>query len=135
MRLPCYYLALSLWLRLGHGVLALRALSVAAMALAVLPLYSAARRLFDARIATVAGLLFATTPLVVGWAQKARPYALQTFFCRSRSGDLLRFIAPRRRCRTGSARGALRAFRTRRFAAAPTDLGWLACALAAGSRC
>lgn len=70
---PLYYLALSLWLRLGHGIAVLRALSVLALALAVLPLYGAARRLFDARTAAVAGLLFALTPLVAGWAQKARP--------------------------------------------------------------
>ena len=132
MRLPCYYLALSFWLRLGHGVLALRALSVAAMALAVLPLYSAARRLFDARIATVAGLLFATTPLVVGWAQKARPYALQTFLLSIAFWGFIEVYCAEAALQEWIGAGVLRAFRTRRIAAARTDLGWLACALGGG---
>lgn len=129
---PIYYLALSLWLRLGRGVLALRALSVVAMALAVLPLYGAARRLFDARTAALAGVLFAITPLVVGWAQKARPYALQTFFLSIAFWGFIEVYFAEAAMQEWIGAGLLRAFRTRRIAAARTDLGWLACALGGG---
>ncbi|MBW4090704.1 MAG: glycosyltransferase family 39 protein [Proteobacteria bacterium] len=126
---PLYYLLLSLWLPIGHGVAALRLLSVLAMALAVLPLYAAARRLFDDRTAAVAGLLFALTPLVVGWAQKVRPYPLQTLFLAiAFCGFVEVWCAPEAHAdRIGQ--GMARAVRTRRWGAARADLGWLACAL------
>jgi mannosyltransferase len=129
---PVYYLALSLWLRLGHGVLALRALSALALALAVLPLYGAARRLFDTRTATVAGLLFALTPLVANWSQKARPYALQTLFLAVAYWGFVEVYCTPAARGDWIGQGLVRALRTRRVGAARTDLGWLACGLGGG---
>ncbi len=129
---PLYYMVLSLWLRLGHGIAVLRALSVLAMALAVLPLYGAARRLFDARTAAVAGLLFALTPLVVGWAQKARPYAVQTLFLSIAFWGFVEVWCAREAHEEWIGRGVVRALRIRRIGTARTDLGWLACALGGG---
>ncbi len=77
---PAYYLALTGWLALGHGVAALRGLSVLAMVAAVPPVFDAGRRLLGARVALLAVLLFVLAPESVAWAQKARPYALQAFF-------------------------------------------------------
>jgi 4-amino-4-deoxy-L-arabinose transferase-like glycosyltransferase len=76
---PAYYLALSLWLYLGHGVAVLRGLSALALALAVPLLFDAARRLLGPRAALLAVLLFVLGPESVAWAQKARPYAFQAF--------------------------------------------------------
>ena len=129
---PVYYLVLSQWLRLGHGIFALRALSALAMALAVVPLYGAARRLLDARTATIAGILFALTPMVANWAQKARAYALQTFLLSIAFwGFAVIFTAPEAR-RDWIGQGLLRAARTRDPRAAVTDLGWLAVGLGGG---
>jgi 4-amino-4-deoxy-L-arabinose transferase-like glycosyltransferase len=75
-----YYLALSLWLRLGHGVATLRGLSALALVLAVPLLFDAGRRLLGPRVALLAVLLFVLGPESVAWAQKARPYAFQAFW-------------------------------------------------------
>ncbi len=77
---PVYYLVLTGWLRLGHDVATLRALSVLAMLLAVPPLFDAARRLLGVRVALLAVLLFVLAPDNVAWARTARPYALQALF-------------------------------------------------------
>ena len=77
---PVYYLVLTGWLRLGHDVATLRALSVLAMLLAVPPLLDAARRLLGVRVALLAVLLFVLAPDNVAWARTARPYALQALF-------------------------------------------------------
>jgi 4-amino-4-deoxy-L-arabinose transferase-like glycosyltransferase len=76
---PGYYLVLTAWLGFGHGVAALRGLSVAAMVLSVPLLFDAARRLLGAPTALLAVLLFVLGPESVAWAQKARPYAFQAF--------------------------------------------------------
>lgn len=75
---PLYYLLLSLWLRQGHDPFILRSLSALAMTAAVPLLGDAARRLLGWRVAVLAMLLFALDANCVDWAQKARPYALQT---------------------------------------------------------
>jgi uncharacterized membrane protein len=77
---PAYYLALTFWLHLGHGVAVLRGLSVLAMVLCVPLLFDAARRLLGAKVALLAVLLFVLGPDSVAWAQKARPYPLQALF-------------------------------------------------------
>ncbi len=128
---PVYYLALSLWLRLGHGELALRGLSVLAMALSVLPLYGAARRLCDAPTAAIAGLLFALAPTVAFWAQRARPYALQTFFLSVAFWGFAEVYCAAAAREEWIGHGIARAFRTRRIEPARTDVAWLACALGA----
>jgi mannosyltransferase len=77
---PAYYLALTGWLRLGHGVVVLRGLSVLAMVLSVPLLFDAARRLLGVPTALLAVVLFVLGPDSVAWAQKARPYPLQALF-------------------------------------------------------
>jgi len=129
---PLYYLALTYWLRLGHGVLVLRSLSVVAMALAVLPLYGAARRLFGPAVAALAGILFVLTPLITSWAQKARPYPLQTLLLAVAFWGFVEvFCAPEART-DWIGQGTARALRMGRAGAARTDLGWLAYALGSG---
>jgi 4-amino-4-deoxy-L-arabinose transferase-like glycosyltransferase len=77
---PAYYLALTPWLQLGHGVAVLRGLSTLAMVLCVPLVFDTARRLLGVRVALLAALLFVLAPDCVAWAQKARPYALQALF-------------------------------------------------------
>ena len=77
---PVYYLLLTEWLRLGHGVAVLRGLSLAAMLLTVPLLFDTARRLLGVRVALLAVLLLVFGPLGVAWAQKARPYPVQALF-------------------------------------------------------
>jgi 4-amino-4-deoxy-L-arabinose transferase-like glycosyltransferase len=75
---PLYYLALSLWLDLGHDVVVLRGLSALAMVLAVVPFYDGIRRLLGRQTALLAILLWVINPYAVSWAHIARPYPLQT---------------------------------------------------------
>jgi 4-amino-4-deoxy-L-arabinose transferase-like glycosyltransferase len=76
---PAYYLALTGWLHLGHGMAALRGLSAFAMVLVVPLLFDTARRLLGVPTALLAVLLFILGPESVAWSQKARPYAFQAF--------------------------------------------------------
>ena len=77
---PLYYLLLTFWLRVGHSPLVLRSLSVLAIVLCVPLLLDAGTRLVGRRAALLATLLFVFDPSVLLWAQRARPYALQTLF-------------------------------------------------------
>jgi mannosyltransferase len=77
---PLYYLLLSCWLKLGHDPFVLRGLSALALVACVPLLGDAARRLLGWPAALLAALLFALDANCVDWAQKARPYALQTAF-------------------------------------------------------
>jgi mannosyltransferase len=77
---PLYYLALTIWLRLGHDAATQRELSVLGMVLAAPLVFDAGRRLLGGPAALLAMLLFVVAPESVAWAQKARPYALQAFF-------------------------------------------------------
>lgn len=129
---PIYYLALSLWLRSGDGVLALRSLSVLALVLAVLPLYGAAQRLFDTSTAAAAGLFFALSPLIVDWAQKARPYAVQTCLLSVAFWGFAEVYCADAARREWIGQGALRAVRTHRLSGFRTDLAWLAVAVGGG---
>jgi 4-amino-4-deoxy-L-arabinose transferase-like glycosyltransferase len=129
---PVYYMALSICLWFGDGAVALRLMSALAAALAVFPLYYAAKRLYDTPTAVVAGLLFALAPFAVYWAQRARPYALQTLFL------AIAFWGFAEVYRAAAARdawvgqGIAAAIRTRRVTAARTDFAWLAVALGGG---
>jgi 4-amino-4-deoxy-L-arabinose transferase-like glycosyltransferase len=123
---PLYYLTLSLWLHLGTSVFVIRALSAAAVTLALLPLHAAAKRLFDDRVALLASLLFAIAPLSLTWAQKARPYPLQLLFVACAFWGLVRVWHVRDRV-VGA--GVREAFRQRRFGPAGIDLGWFAYAV------
>jgi 4-amino-4-deoxy-L-arabinose transferase-like glycosyltransferase len=123
---PLYYLTLSLWLGLGTSVFVIRALSAVAMTLALLPLYGAARRLFDDRVALLASLLFAIAPLGVTWAQKARPYPLQLLLVACAFWGFVRVWQARDQV---IGMGVRAAFRQRTFLPASVDLGWFAYAV------
>lgn len=69
---PIYFLILRLWLQLGSAEWWLRALSVIFGAGALALLYRLAGRLFDRRVALVAGLLGATSPFFLWYSQETR---------------------------------------------------------------
>jgi len=77
---PLYYVILSLVLPLGSGPIFLRAASAIAHVVATGLVYGSAATLFNRRIAAIAAVLFAINPELVDFAQKARPYAMQTMF-------------------------------------------------------
>lgn len=123
---PLYYLTLSLWQGLGTSVFVIRALSAAAMALALLPLHAAARRLFNERVALMASFLFAIAPLDITWAQKARPYPLQVLLVACAFWGFIRVWHSGEQI-IGS--GIRELFRQRSFLPASVDLGWFAYAV------
>jgi 4-amino-4-deoxy-L-arabinose transferase-like glycosyltransferase len=129
---PLYYLALTAWLGLGHGVLVLRSLSVLGMSVAAAFVYLSAQDLFGRRVAVVAVLLFIINPYVVMWAQKARPYALQTMLV---AVSFWGFVGVARADRARMAligSDAVAAIRARNWSIAATDLRWAAYILGGG---
>ncbi|MGH7075203.1 MAG: glycosyltransferase family 39 protein, partial [Stellaceae bacterium] len=123
---PLYYAILGIWLKIGKGAFALRALSALALVLAVLPLYGAAVRLFDRRVATVAALLFVLSPLVVDWAQKARPYAVQTSLLSFAFWGFIEVYCSPVTRRDWIGQSLFSTLRTRTLRPLRTDLGWAA---------
>src|ERR1700728_834723 len=71
-----YYGLLHWWIRLGSTEADLRSLSAIAAVAAVAATFLLARRLFGDTTAAVAGLLMATAPFAVEWAQNVRGYTL-----------------------------------------------------------
>ncbi|WP_189044968.1 glycosyltransferase family 39 protein [Micromonospora sonchi] len=72
-----YYLLMHAWVAVaGDSVAALRLPSALAMAAAAGLTAGLGQRLCDARVGTLAGLLFAVLPGTARYAQEARPYAL-----------------------------------------------------------
>lgn len=71
-----FYLALRFWRYLGGSEWLLRALPALFAAAAVPLLFAIARRLFNSRIAAVAGLLMAVNSFFVAHGQEARSYSL-----------------------------------------------------------
>ena len=70
-----YYVVAFGWMRLfGTTEIALRSLSVLAATLAILPFHAVARRVVSRPAAWAAGLLFATSSLLVTYARDARTY-------------------------------------------------------------
>ncbi len=75
---PVYYALLHLWLPLGEGEFAVRALSAFAGILAIPFLFQLGRSLYDEQVGLLAALLLAVSPLHVWYSQEARMYALVT---------------------------------------------------------
>jgi hypothetical protein len=76
---PLYYALLQLWIALaGKSDVAVRLLSVAIGVAAVPTMYALTRRLFDSRVALIATLLLAVSPLHVYYSQEVRMYGLVT---------------------------------------------------------
>lgn len=74
-----YYVLMRLWTTVaGDSPLALRAPSIAGMAVAAAAITLLGRRLFDTTVGVTAGLLFAALPSVSRYGQEARSYALVT---------------------------------------------------------
>jgi len=123
---PLYYLTLSLWLGLGTSVFVIRALSAAAMTLAIVPVHAAARRLFGEKTALLASFLFAIAPLGLTWAQKARPYPLQLLLVACAFWGFVRVWHAGNQT---IGAGLRQSFRQRRLSPASSDLGWFAYAV------
>lgn len=71
-----YHVVLKLWRGLGTSEIALRSLSVVAVAAAVIAVFLVAARLFDRATGLLAGFVLAVAPFAVRYAQEARSYAL-----------------------------------------------------------
>lgn len=130
---PFYYLVLAAWLKLGESEIALRALSALSMTGAAIFTFFATRRLFNPGTAFIAALLFLSNPTTLTWAQKARPYGLQTLLVAvALWGFIAGFLALRTQNRwLGS--GLAHALRHRRWGiAASTDIACLAYAVCGG---
>jgi mannosyltransferase len=72
-----YYFALHYWISVfGDSILAMRMMSVVAMAAAAGFVAVIGQRLYDRTVGLVGGLLFAVIPAVTRFAQEVRPYAV-----------------------------------------------------------
>jgi len=88
-----YYLLLHYWMALfGDSVIAMRLLSVLAMAAAAACLTLAGRRIAGERAGLLAGLIFALVPSVSRFAQETRFYALEVLVAMLATLLLLRAI-------------------------------------------
>ncbi len=91
---PLYYLALHLWSSaFGDGEGALRAFSILAGTLLVLPIYGLGRRLFNPAVGAIAGLLVAVNPFLIWYSQEVRMYALLGPLCASATCALWRGLS------------------------------------------
>jgi 4-amino-4-deoxy-L-arabinose transferase-like glycosyltransferase len=129
---PFYYLVLTAWLGFGHGALAMRSLSAVAMSVAALFVYLSARDLFGRKLAVVAVLLFVINPYGVMWAQKARPYALQTMLVAVSFWGFAGITLADRARSTWLGSGIMAAIKTRTWSIAATDVRWAAYVLGGG---
>ncbi|MCB8921689.1 MAG: glycosyltransferase family 39 protein [Ardenticatenaceae bacterium] len=73
---PLFYMALEQWAELGEDEATLRLLAVIPSALSIPLLYLLGKKLLGKEAATTAVALMAFSPLLVWYAQEARPYAL-----------------------------------------------------------
>jgi len=74
---PLYYLLLHYWIAMfGHGLLAVRGLSVLCGSLAVVVAMLIAARLANHRAALIVGVMLALLPVAVRYSQETRMYAL-----------------------------------------------------------
>ena len=87
-----YFLLLKLWLPLGDGEFAVRALSVLPSVATLPVLYALGRRLFGVRTALLAAFLLAVNASHIRYAQEARGYSLAVFFVTLASLQLVRFV-------------------------------------------
>ena len=130
---PLYYLVLALWLPLGESLTAIRLLSVLAMLGATLFVYLATRRLSNPIVALLAAVIFISNPTIASWAQKARPYALQTLFVAIAYWGLAAGHLQRDLSRRWLGSGIAAALRARKWTPAATvDLAGLAYSLGGG---
>lgn len=91
--LLAYYLVLHGWIKLfGDSAVAMRSLSVLAMAGAAVCVTLTGQRLAGASAGQVAGLVFALVPSVSRFAQEVRPYALQVLLATLATLLLLRAL-------------------------------------------
>lgn len=129
---PLYYLLLSVWMQLGHSLFAIRSLSAVAAVFALPFVYLAARALTNRSTATLAMLLFAIAPANVMWAQKARPYSLQTMLVAIALWAFVRILLSPGKGRHLIGSGIAAALRGRRGPALALDCDWLVYAVAGG---
>ena len=87
-----YYLVLHVWIHLGDTEAELRSLSVVFTVGTVVATFFLARRIFGDRTAVVAGLLMATAPFTIEFAQTVRGYTMAMFFAVLSTHLLLRAL-------------------------------------------
>jgi Predicted membrane protein len=91
-----YYLFLHYWIALfGDSAVAMRMPSVLAMSAAAGLVTLVGKRLYNAKVGLIAGLLFAVIPSTTRFAQEARPYALTMLVAVGSTLLLLRAIEKR----------------------------------------
>jgi mannosyltransferase len=90
---PLYYLALHFWLRLGDSEFATRALSAVFGVVTIAVVYALATELANQRVGMLSALLFALSPLHIGYSQEARMYVMVTTL--SLLGSYLMLLAAR----------------------------------------
>jgi mannosyltransferase len=92
-----YYLFLHYWIEVfGDSAVSMRMPSVLAMTASAGLVALVGKRLFDARVGLIAGLLFAVVPNLSRFAQEARPYALTMLAAVGSTLLLLRALENRR---------------------------------------
>ena len=90
---PFYYWVLKVWSSLfGTSELALRSLSLVAMAGAMVFMYLILRRVFTTRVAAGGLFMMALSPLLVRYAEEARMYGLVALIVMAATYVLLRFM-------------------------------------------
>jgi hypothetical protein len=126
---PAYYVLAWLWSQVfGTGEAGLRSLSALIGTATVPVVHAIALRLATRRVAVIAGLLAAVSPMLVWQAQDARPYALLVFLT---AVSFLCFISalrrPTRRALVGWVAFSLLAIATHYFAifVVAVEAGWL----------
>ncbi|MEJ0019448.1 MAG: glycosyltransferase family 39 protein [Acetobacteraceae bacterium] len=129
---PFYYLVLSQWLSLGHGPAAIRSLSAAAGVVAVLFVYLSARPLLGRNGALLAMLLFGIAPDSLLWAQKARPYGLQTMLVAIALWGFIHILLDSQSRERPIGSGLVAALRGDMQSSLRCDLAWLAYAVGGG---
>lgn len=77
---PFYYIILWLWTRIfGFSEVAVRSPSVIFGILSIFITYFIGKKLFDQKVALIAALLMAVSPLLIYYSQEARMYSLNIF--------------------------------------------------------
>jgi mannosyltransferase len=126
---PLYYALAWLWAHLfGTSAYALRSLSALFGTATVWAVYWAATALSTRRVALVAALITAVSPIMVWYSQEARSYALMVLLTVLALGFFVRALAePRRRWLVGWSVCAAAAVATHYFAVFPlaAEAGWL----------
>lgn len=129
---PLYYVLLSFWMHLGHSEFAIRSLSALAAVVALIFVYLSARALVGKNTAILAMVLFAISPANVMWAQKARPYSLQTMLVAIALWGFLRILLSGMAGERLIGGGIAATIRGDRASSSKVNVGWVAYVVGGG---